>query len=182
MNKWLFALPLVLFLGLAALLFGGLFNDPTVLPSVRVSQPLPAFSAPDLVTPDRLVTAADLRGPTLLNVWATWCPPCRVEHPFLVALAAQGVTIDGLNYKDRRSAALGWLDELGNPYRHLVEDARGQIGLDLGVYGAPETFFIDHQGVIRHRHAGPIDADLWRNQLQAQWQQLLADAAAPKTP
>ena len=107
--------------------------------------------------------------PLLLNVWATWCPTCRAEHQFLNELARQGVRVVGLNYKDDRQKAVTWLDSLGNPYALSLFDGSGMLGLDLGVYGAPETFLIDGQGIIRWRHAGDLNARVWREQLQPLW-------------
>jgi cytochrome c biogenesis protein CcmG/thiol:disulfide interchange protein DsbE len=104
--------------------------------------------------------------PALINVWATWCFSCRVEHPYLLELAEQGVTIYGLNYKDEPAKASQWLVDLGNPYSETVVDQNGEFGLDLGVYGAPETYVIDAKGVIRHRHVGVVDEQVWLEQLQ----------------
>lgn len=158
----LLSIPL---LGFAALLFflsQGLGNDPRLLPSALIDRPLPEFSLPDLQAPRRTMTGADLKGEiALLNVWATWCPSCYDEHDQLLALAANGVPIFGLNYKDERQAALDWLNRLGNPYRRIVEDADGQLGLDLGVYGAPETYLLDASGVVRYRHVGVVTEAVW---------------------
>ena len=112
-------------------------------------------------------SSEDWRGkPALINVWATWCFSCRVEHPYLLQLAEQGVTIYGLNYKDEPLKASQWLVDLGNPYAETVVDQSGDFGLDLGVYGAPETYVIDAKGIIRHRHVGVVDEQVWLEQLQ----------------
>ena len=116
--------------------------------------------------------------PLLLNVWATWCPTCRAEHQFLNALSGQGVRVVGLNYKDDRQKAVNWLDSLGNPYALSLFDGSGMLGLDLGVYGAPETFLIDGQGIIRWRHAGDLNARVWREQLQPLWLKYTQEPAA----
>ncbi len=162
---FLLSIPL---LGFAALLFfltKGLGNDPRLLPSALIDRPLPDFSLPDLQAPARALTVADLKGEiALLNVWATWCPSCYDEHHQLLELAADGVPIFGLNYKDERQAALEWLSRLGNPYQRIVEDAQGQLGLDLGVYGAPETYLLDASGVVRYRHVGVVTGDVWNEQ------------------
>lgn len=160
--------PLGLFLLLAVLLFRGLSLDPQALPSALIDKPLPAFRLPALGR-EQILSDADLTGePSLLNVWATWCISCRVEHPYLQRLAdEEGVLIYGLNYKDDAQAALSWLDSLGDPYRVSVVDAQGTLGLDLGVYGAPETYFIDANGVIRYRHVGVIDERVWLGRLKA---------------
>jgi cytochrome c biogenesis protein CcmG/thiol:disulfide interchange protein DsbE len=130
-----------------------------------VGQPLPDFDLQVLGGPYRR-SAGQWRGqPALLNVWATWCFSCRVEHPYLLDLAASGVTIYGLNYKDDPTKALTWLEELGNPYTETVVDINGDFGFDLGVYGAPETYVIDAAGTVQHRHVGVVDERVWTEQL-----------------
>ena len=159
-------LPLVAFLVLVLLLVRGLSLDPTELPSARLGDRIPAFDLPLLNTAERR-SADDWTGqPALLNVWATWCFSCRVEHPYLLELAAQGVVIYGLNYKDEPEKAAQWLVDLGNPYTETIVDQSGDFGLDLGVYGAPETYVIDADGIIRHRHVGVVNAQVWTEQLQ----------------
>ncbi len=159
-------IPLGLFALLAVLLFRGLSLDPQELPSALIDKPVPEFALPALLTGE-VMGPADLRGePLLLNVWATWCISCRVEHPYLQRLADQGVPIYGVNYKDESTAARQWLRELGNPYRASIVDAQGSLGLDLGVYGAPETYLIDTDGVVRYRHVGVIDERIWTTRLQ----------------
>lgn len=159
----LLALPLAGFLVLLWFLWRGLGNDPSLLPSALIDRPLPVFKAATLDDPGRIVTPADLKGDiALLNVWATWCPSCRAEHEMLRVLASQGVIIYGVNYKDERDKALDWLHTLGNPYRLNIDDAAGQLGIDLGVYGAPETYLLDARGVIRYRHVGVLDDQVWR--------------------
>ena len=158
--------PLILFTVLAIFLFRGLGLDPREMPSALIDRPLPDFSLPRLGEASML-SAADVKGRAgLLNVWATWCPSCRVEHPYLRQLAEGGVPIYGLNYKDDDSAALGWLEKLGNPYRFNIADREGTLGLDLGVYGAPETYLLDASGIIRYRHVGVVDATVWQTILQ----------------
>lgn len=159
-------LPLGAFLVLVLLLVRGLSLDPTELPSARLGKSIPSFNLPVLDAPD-MRSSEDWRGkPALINVWATWCFSCRVEHPYLLQLAEQGVTIYGLNYKDEPLKASQWLVELGNPYAETVVDQSGDFGLDLGVYGAPETYVIDAKGIIRHRHVGVVDEQVWLEQLQ----------------
>ncbi len=159
----LLSLPLGGFLILLWFLWQGLDNDPTLLPSALVNRPLPAFQASILEDPKRMVTPEDLKGEVaLLNVWATWCPSCRAEHETLRTLAEQGVVIYGVNYKDERDKALYWLQALGDPYRLNINDEAGQLGIDLGVYGAPETYLLDKQGVIRYRHVGVLDERVWQ--------------------
>lgn len=154
-------IPLILFFGLTLFLFRGLFLDPKELPSARIGHPVPTFELP-LLANTGVATPALLKGqPTLLNVWATWCYSCRVEHPYLLRLAASGVNIIGHNYKDEDSAAAQWLADLGNPYSAVIADHAGTFGLDLGVYGAPETYVVDADGIIRYRHVGVVDERVW---------------------
>lgn len=174
MRRLLLLVPLALFLGIALFLYRGLFLDPSELPSALIGKPFPAFALPSVTEPGKTITQADLLGkPALVNVWATWCPSCRVEHPFLNRLREQGVLIHGVNYKDDNSAAQKWLGELHNPYQLNIADAAGTLGLDMGVYGAPETFFVDAKGIIRHKYVGVIDEQVWRSTLAPIYQQLL---------
>ena len=159
-------LPLVAFLVLVLLLVRGLSLDPTELPSARLGDRVPAFDLPLLNTAERRSAGNWIGQPALLNVWATWCFSCRVEHPYLLELAGQGVVIYGLNYKDEPEKAAQWLVDLGNPYTETIVDQSGDFGLDLGVYGAPETYVIDADGIIRHRHVGVVNAQVWTEQLQ----------------
>jgi cytochrome c biogenesis protein CcmG/thiol:disulfide interchange protein DsbE len=169
-------LPLLAFTVLSMFLFRGLWLDPREMPSALVGRPVPAFSLPGLGE-QRQVSEADLAGQVgLLNVWATWCPSCRVEHPYLVHLADAGIPVYGLNYKDRDDAAIQWLEELGNPYRFNIADREGTLGLDLGVYGAPETYLIDAAGVIHYRHVGVVDENVWRSTLEPMYTKLRSGA------
>jgi cytochrome c biogenesis protein CcmG/thiol:disulfide interchange protein DsbE len=154
----LFLVPLVLFVLLAAFLLRGLWLNPREVPSPLIGKPAPQFQLRQLHTDVPPFTPQDLTGQVwILNVWASWCGPCRREHPLWNQLARQKlVPIVGLNYKDKMPAAKRWLDELGDPYLLTVVDADGRVGLDYGVYGVPETFVIDKQGVIRHKHIGPV--------------------------
>jgi cytochrome c biogenesis protein CcmG/thiol:disulfide interchange protein DsbE len=177
MKRLVLVLPLAIFLGVALFLYRGLYLNPTELPSALIGKPFPAFALPSLDDPARTLTQDDLKGkPALVNVWATWCPSCRAEHPVLNQLTQMGVIIHGVNYKDQRAPAQKWLRELHNPYQLNIEDAKGSLGLDLGVYGAPETFFIDAQGIIRHKFVGTIDERVWREQLAPLYQQLVDEA------
>jgi cytochrome c biogenesis protein CcmG/thiol:disulfide interchange protein DsbE len=169
-----FVIPLAVFVALGVLLWLGLSLDPKRIPSPLIGKPLPAFTLTSLHEPKKTVTPDSLRGRVyLLNVWASWCAACRQEHPLLIELARQkAVPIVGLNYKDKRDDALGWLKSLGNPYEMSLIDADGRVGIDLGVYGVPETFLIDKQGLIRYKHIGPITEDDWSNKLLLLIQQL----------
>ncbi|MBP8172339.1 MAG: DsbE family thiol:disulfide interchange protein [Pseudomonas sp.] len=174
MKRLVLLLPLLLFLGIALFLYRGLFLNPSALPSVLIGKPFPAFALPSVLEPGKTISQADLLGkPALVNVWATWCPSCRAEHPLLNKLAASGVTIHGINYKDQREPAQKWLRELHNPYQLNIEDGAGTLGLDLGVTGAPETFFIDAKGIIRDKYVGVIDEQVWRTKLAPVYQRLL---------
>lgn len=172
MKRVILLVPLLAFLVLALFLYRGLFLKPEELPSALIGKPIPTFSLP-AVEGQSLITDKDLLGrPALLNVWATWCVACRVEHPVLNRLAAQGVLIYGVNYKDDNAMARQWLTDFLNPYRLNIQDAEGRLGFDLGVYGAPETFLLDKQGIIRHKFVGVITDQIWREQLAPLYQEL----------
>jgi cytochrome c biogenesis protein CcmG/thiol:disulfide interchange protein DsbE len=166
-KRILLFLPLIAAVVLGVVLFAGIGKDPTRLDSALIGKPVPAFSLPDLQNPEQVLDQRLFEGQvTLLNVWATWCPSCRQEHPFLMWLSkTQGVRIVGLDYKDTRSDALQWFKDLGNPYEVTIFDAEGKLGFDLGVYGAPETFVIDSDGVVRYRHVGVVDEKVWKEEL-----------------
>lgn len=167
MKRMLLFIPLFFGAGIFFLFGQMLGHDPSELQLARKDKPIPEFSLPDLFKPEKDITAADLQGqPSLVNVWATWCPSCRVEHPYLLKIAREyGVKIVGLNYKDEREAAIKWLAELDNPYQFTIFDQEGRLGLDLGVYGAPETYVIDGNGIIRYRHVGVVDEKVWQTVL-----------------
>ena len=150
--------PLVLFVFMGLLLAYGLNLDPRKIPSPLIGKPLPAFSLPTVADPARQVSRDELKGRAyLLNVWASWCVACRQEHPLLVELARNKlVTIIGLNYKDKREDALGWLASLGDPYEFSLADTDGRLGIDLGVYGVPETFVVGREGTILYKMVGPV--------------------------
>jgi cytochrome c biogenesis protein CcmG/thiol:disulfide interchange protein DsbE len=157
-----YLVPLGIFLVLVAFLYRGLSLDPKLVPSPLVGKPMPAFTLTRLQDPNTSISDTDIKGKVaLLNIWATWCVSCRAEHETLLELAKTGkVDIYGLNYKDERAAAQQWLRQLGNPYVANAFDDTGRVGIDWGVYGAPETFVIDRQGIIRHKHVGPLTADV----------------------
>ena len=159
-------LPIVIFLILAGFLYVGLYKDPSLVPSPLIGKPVPTFAASALNDPDKIITNKDLLGEyALINVWATWCAACKQEHAALVYLAKQKkMPIFGLNYKDDRAAAIEWLEQYGDPYVFSVFDENGRIGIDFGVYGAPETFLIDRQGVIRHKLVGIMTPEIWESQ------------------
>ncbi|MGE3297340.1 MAG: DsbE family thiol:disulfide interchange protein [Porticoccaceae bacterium] len=165
--------PLFIFVALAALLYLGLGRDPRELPSALVDRPVPAFALPSLRDGKPLDATLFRGGPRLLNVWGTWCVACRDEHPFLIRLAGMGVSIVGLDYKDDPVAARRWLEDMGDPYQEVIADPDGRLSLDLGVYGAPETYVVDGAGVIRYRHVGVLNEQVWRERMEPvyrQWQ------------
>ncbi|MBU3069967.1 DsbE family thiol:disulfide interchange protein [Aestuariicella sp. G3-2] len=167
MSRLKLFIPLMIFVVLAVFFWRGLSLDPTDMPSALIDRPMPAFSLPTVNDATRVVSEGDLKGEvTLLNVWATWCISCRVEHPYLVELAAQGVKIVGVNYKDDVQEAQKWLKNLHNPYVYSIVDADGRLGIDLGVFGAPETYVLDRQGVIRYKHVGVIDDKVWTEEIK----------------
>ena len=153
-----YAIPLALFVGLAIFFAVGLTRDPREVPSPFIDKPAPQFKLQQLHEADRIFTPEDMKGKVwLLNVWASWCVSCRVEHPLLVEMSRQQlVPIVGLDYKDRREDGVAWLAKFGNPYTLSAWDNEGRVGIDYGVYGVPETFVIDKSGVIRHKQIGPI--------------------------
>jgi cytochrome c biogenesis protein CcmG, thiol:disulfide interchange protein DsbE len=158
LRRLLFLLPAFIFVGVGIGLAVGLTRDPSTLPSALIDKPVPMFELPPLAGRDGPgFSSADLGGrASLVNVFASWCVPCRVEHPLLMALADDGVPIYGINYKDPAEQANGWLAELGDPYSAIGADAQGRVAIDWGVYGVPETFVVDAEGRIRHRHVGPL--------------------------
>lgn len=173
MRRLIVILPLVLFVALGLFLWNGIGKDTQSIPSPLIGKPVPAFSLSSLLDEQKMLTADDLKGrPALLNVWATWCPTCKQEHAQLNRMARdEGITIYGVNYKDDRSKAKVWLDTYMNPYALNIYDPDGKLGLNLGVYGAPETFLLDAQGVVRYKHIGAIDQQVW-GELRQKMQQL----------
>ena len=159
-------IPLIAFIVLSVLLYQGLKKDPNDLPSALVGKSVPSFALPSLGDKAKILTDKDFEGaPYLLNVWATWCPSCKVEHPYLLKLAQMGIPIVGLNYKDDGGDAMALLKSMKDPYVANIADEDGRLGLDLGVYGAPETFVVDAQGVIRYRLAGVVTEEIWTSEI-----------------
>lgn len=156
-----FLLPLSIFIILAGFLAYGLQLNPREVPSPLIGKPAPAFRVAQLQAADKTISPDDMKGQVwLLNVWASWCVSCRQEHPLLVELSRQKVVpVVGLNYKDQRDAGIGWLREHGDPYILSAYDLDGRIGIDYGVYGVPETFVIDRNGVIQYKHIGPVTVE-----------------------
>ena len=177
MKWWLW--PLGLFLVLAVFLGVGLTLNPREVPSPLIGKSAPHFQLPQLHDPEKTFSQKDMLGKVwVLNVWASWCGPCREDHPVWVDLAkTQVVPIYGLNYKDKRADSIAWLKRYGDPYVLSVADTEGRIGIDYGVYGVPETFVIDAQGVVRHKHIGPITAQVLKERIEPLLARLTAEAA-----
>ena len=163
MKKIINALPLVVFASLIIVLFSFLSDRDDQLETALIDSSFPEFKLGSLSDESRVLTKQDIiKLPALINVWATWCIACRVEHPFLMKLKEESkLTIYGLNYKDNKLKALDLLERDGNPFEFSIYDFEGRLAIDLGVYGAPETFFIDKNGLIRERHVGVIDEKVW---------------------
>jgi cytochrome c biogenesis protein CcmG/thiol:disulfide interchange protein DsbE len=159
-------LPLIIFIAIALFFWQGLKSDPHEIPSVLVGKPLPEFSAEALMS-DEVMTQDIFKGQvSLLNVWATWCPTCYAEHSVLQEIAdSNDITIFGLDYKDDKHKATKWLNINGNPYNAIIYDPQGVLAMQLGVYGTPETFVIDKQGIIRYKHIGAVSPSVWQDKL-----------------
>ena len=185
-NRKLF-LPLFAFLALVLVFAWQLVRnsageDPKALESALVGKNVPHFSLPALQASEGVLTEAIFQQgkPLLLNIWATWCPTCYAEHQYLNQLAKQNVTIIGVNYKDDQTKAVQWLKNLGNPYQYNILDEKGMLGLDLGVYGAPETFLIDCKGVIRYRYAGDLNESVWQEKFKPLFDKIVREETACK--
>lgn len=175
MSRASFFIPLgvfVLILGLGYIGFDlGARNE---LPSALINKPFPSFDARSLENPDEVITRDDLLGqPVLVNVWATWCPTCLSEHEQLMQIAAKtDIVIVGVNYKDRPQKAKQWLAEYGDPYRWVLDDRDGLLGIEMGVYGAPETFLLNANGEVVYKRVGDINPRIWRDELEPRFRQL----------
>jgi len=168
MNRTRLFIPLGVFCLILFVSYVGFsLDDRHELPSALLGKPFPDFQAPMLYDPETIVTREHLLGePTLVNVWATWCPTCKAEHAELMRIAATtGVRMVGLNYKDVGSKARRWLADYGDPYELVIVDADGAIGVELGVYGAPETFLLDAQGIVVYKRVGDVNERIWRDEL-----------------
>lgn len=177
MNRIKYFIPVVAFIVLALALWRGLYLNPKVLPSVLIDKPMPGFA---MTTIEGLpVSETDLPDQMfLLNVWGSYCLPCLVEHPTLMRLSEEGeIPVVGINYKDRDDLALDWLETNGNPFAYSIYDPDGTLGIDLGVYGAPETYLVDGNGVIRYRHVAVLDETVWANDFEPAIAELQAESA-----
>jgi cytochrome c biogenesis protein CcmG/thiol:disulfide interchange protein DsbE len=163
-----FLIPAAVFLALAGVLYVGVVDSPnkSTMRSALLGKPVPEFSLPVLGNPGLKLTNTQLAGrPWVLNVWGTWCEACREEHKALLEIAQQNaLPLVGFNWKDDDDAALDWLKQLGNPYSVVVADRDGRVAINFGVYGAPETFFIDADGRVQYRHVGAMTADIWKSE------------------
>ncbi|MCI5107770.1 MAG: DsbE family thiol:disulfide interchange protein [Pseudomonadales bacterium] len=178
MQRWKFFIPAFAFLALAVLLWRGLYLDPQELPSMLIDKPMPAF---ELTTVEgEQVNNADLPDEMfLLNVWGSYCLPCLVEHPTFMRLAEEGeIPVVGVNYRDRQDLALNWLDDNGDPFAFSILDESGRFGIDLGVYGAPETYLVDGNGVIRYRHVSVLDETVWQEEFLPAIEELRAEGGS----
>lgn len=176
MKSWRFIVPLAIFLVLAVFLARGLKLDPREVPSPLIGKPAPIFALTRLDNAEQTIRRDDMLGRVwMLNVWASWCGACRDEHPLLVEFSRRKLLpIYGLNYKDTRDAGLGWLRQFGNPYDASLFDQQGRVGIDFGVYGVPETFIIDREGVIRFKQIGPLTPAVIRDKIEPLLRQLNA--------
>lgn len=165
-RKLKFVIPVLLFALLVGMFYKGLYNDPTLVPSPFIGKPAPTFAVPSLQNPAVTVSNASFAGRVaLLNVWASWCPGCASEHALLLQIANEGIVpIYGLNWKDERPAAMNWLQRLGNPYTLVAYDNANTVGIDWGVYGAPETFLLGADGTILHKLVGPLTVEIWETE------------------
>ena len=162
MKRLIFILPVLVFAAVVIAFAGGLQRDPSQIPSTLIDRPLPVFDLPGLAAGAPGFASTEFRGePKLLNVFASWCGACRVEHPLLMGLKDQGVPIYGLDWKDKPADGAAWLGQFGDPYLKTANDENGRTGIDLGVTGAPETFVIDKQGRVRYKQIGPISPEVW---------------------
>lgn len=168
MRRLLFLAPLGLFLALCIAFIAGLGRDPALTPSMLIGRPVPGFDLAPIAGRSKGLSSGDLQGDVaLVNVFASWCAPCAVEHPVLMAIAKEGeVALMGVNWKDKPGDGARWLARLGDPYARIGDDADGRVAVDFGVTGAPETFLVDRNGQVRHKHIGPITPEIWRGQLK----------------
>lgn len=164
--KLWFLIPLIVFIGLIAMLYMRLGKPTDIVTNTALERPVPAFELPLLSDTSRTITNENLPDkPFLMNIWGSWCPTCIIEHPFLMKLEERGVNLVGVNYKDEIGDALGYLNRGGDPFSMSIQDLSGQFALDLGLTGAPETFVVDGEGIIRQHIIGEINESNWQNRI-----------------
>lgn len=177
--RWAAAVPLLLFALIAGALYASLGKRPDIAPSALLDHPLPEFSLEPIAGRERGLASGDFGGePVLLNVFASWCAGCAIEHPILMRIR-KDVRVFGLNWKDRPGEGARWLARYGDPYERIGDDFDGRVAVDLGVSGAPETFIIDSSGRVRHRHVGPISEDDWRRIIAPMVEELRHETGSP---
>ena len=176
MRRIILAFPLLFFAAVALAFSFGLNRDPTLIPSVLINRPLPAFDLPPVRTGDSGLAATDFRGqPMLLNMFASWCVSCRIEHPVLLDLRARGIAVAGIDWEDRAADGAKYLKENGDPYARVGLDANGRTGINLGITGVPETFVVDKHGCVRYKQIGPIQTADWENTIKPLMDRLRAE-------
>ena len=178
MKRLLFLAPVAAFVAVLGFFFAGLGRDPTRLPSMMIGKPVPAFNLPSVRPNDIGLKTSDLTGePQLLNFYASWCVACRIEHPMLMRLRAQGVPIHGVDWKENETGpGLQWLTDRGDPYLRVGDDRSGRTGIDMGVSAVPETFVVDKNGRVRYRHVGAITPEVWEQTLGPLMERLKAES------
>ncbi|MEM8770666.1 MAG: DsbE family thiol:disulfide interchange protein [Pseudomonadota bacterium] len=179
MNRFILFLPLIVFVFIASYFALGLRNDPSRIPSVLIDKPLPDFELPAIEGRNGGLADDDVIGRVaLVNVFASWCIPCAIEHPVLMRIAEEedNLLIAGINWKEKPGDGGAWLERLGDPYDFIGDDADGRVAIDFGVTGAPETFVVDHKGRIRYKHVGPITEQFWKEDIKPIVDQLQAEA------
>lgn len=177
MRRLLFIAPVLLFAAVLTGFFVGLGRDPTRLPSMMIGKAVPAFELPAVRPGDQGFARRDLGGePALVNFYASWCAACRIEHPLLMTLRAQGVVVHGVDWKDKPEAGFKWLSDWGDPYVRVGSDESGRTGIDMGVSAVPETFVIDKTGKVRYRHVGAITPDDWNLRIKPLMDRLRAES------
>jgi cytochrome c biogenesis protein CcmG/thiol:disulfide interchange protein DsbE len=178
MNRLLLFAPLAVFVALSAWFAVGLRQDPSRIPSVLIDQPLPVFSLPAIEGRDNALSSDAVKGRVaLVNVFASWCIPCAIEHPVLMKIAEEeDILIAGVNWKEKPGDGAAWLERLGDPYDYIGDDQDGRVAIDFGVTGAPETFVVDHDGRIRYKQVGPITEQIWEEDIRPVVRALQAEA------
>ncbi len=168
MKRFTFIAPLLVFVAIAAYFAVGLTRDPSRIPTALLDKPVPEFSLPAIQGVEKGLSTVDLKGEvSLVNVFASWCVGCRIEHPVLMELAAEGdIPIYGVNWKDKPGDGAAWLNQWGDPYNSVGDDADGRVAIEFGVTGAPETFVIDAEGRIRYKQVGPITPQTWEEDIK----------------